>query len=54
MGQCSPQEIDTLVLGNLNEVDPTFGSRLYRSIAAILVEQLRLTFTDLYIQKPWV
>jgi CRP-like cAMP-binding protein len=46
--------IDTLVLDNLSEVDPTFGSRLYRSIAAILVERLRLTSTDLYIQKSWV
>jgi extracellular factor (EF) 3-hydroxypalmitic acid methyl ester biosynthesis protein len=46
--------IDTLVLDNLSEVDPTFGNRLYRSIAAILVERLRLTSMDLYIQKPWV
>jgi CRP-like cAMP-binding protein len=46
--------IDTNVLDNFSEVDPTFGSRLYRSIAAILVERLRLTSTDLYIQKPWV
>jgi len=46
--------IDLLVLDNLSDVDPTFGSRLYRSIAAILVERLRLTSTDLYIQKPWV
>jgi extracellular factor (EF) 3-hydroxypalmitic acid methyl ester biosynthesis protein len=46
--------IDLLVLDNLSDVDPTFSSRLYRSIAAILVERLRLTSTDLYIQKPWV
>ena len=47
-------EAEALVLDNLNEVDPTFDSRLYRSIAAILVERLRLTSTDLYVQKPWV
>ena len=39
---------------NLSEVDPTFASRLYRSIAAMLVERLRLTSMDLFIQKPWV
>ena len=46
--------IDTTVVDNLSEVDPTFASRLYRSIAAILVERLRLTSTELFIQKPWV
>jgi hypothetical protein len=35
-------------------VDPSFGTRLYRSIAAILVERLRLTSMELFIQKPWV
>jgi extracellular factor (EF) 3-hydroxypalmitic acid methyl ester biosynthesis protein len=46
--------IDTGIVDNLSEVDPTFGSRLYRSLAAILVERLRLTSMDLFIQKPWV
>jgi CRP-like cAMP-binding protein len=46
--------IDTTIVDNLSDVDPTFGSRLYRSIAAILVERLRLTSMDLFIQKPWV
>ena len=46
--------IDTNIVDNLSEVDPTFGSRLYRSLAAILVERLRLTSMDLLIQKPWV
>lgn len=46
--------INTMIVDNLSEVDPTFGTRLYRSIAAILVERLRLTSTDLFIQKPWV
>ena len=46
--------IDTAIVDNLTEVDPTFGSRLYRSLAAILVERLRLTSMDLFIQKPWV
>jgi len=46
--------IDTMIVDNLSEVDPTFGSRLYRSLAAILVERLRLTSSDLLMQKPWV
>jgi len=46
--------INTMIIDNLSEVDPTFGTRLYRSIAAILVERLRLTSMDLFIQKPWV
>jgi len=46
--------INTLIVDNLSEVDPTFGTRLYRSIAAILVERLRLTSMDLLVQKPWV
>ena len=46
--------INTMIIDNLSEVDPSFGTRLYRSIAAILVERLRLTSTDLFIQKPWV
>jgi extracellular factor (EF) 3-hydroxypalmitic acid methyl ester biosynthesis protein len=46
--------INTMIIDNLSEVDPTFGTRLYRSIAAILVERLRLTSMDLFVQKPWV
>ena len=46
--------IDMAIVDNLMEVDPTFGSRMYRSIAAILVDRLRLTSTDLFVQKPWV
>ena len=42
--------IDMLTLDNLADIDPTFGSRLYRSIAAILVERLRVTSVDLSLQ----
>jgi CRP-like cAMP-binding protein len=42
--------IDMLTLDNLTDVDPTFGTRLYRSIAAILVERLRVTSVDLSLQ----
>ena len=46
--------IDTRIVDNLSEVDPTFESRLYRSIAAILVERVRLTSMDLFMRKPWL
>jgi CRP-like cAMP-binding protein len=46
--------IDMGTLDNLSDVDPTFGARLYRSIAAIVVERLRVTSADLLLQKPWV
>lgn len=46
--------IDMGVVDNLTEVDPTFEARLLRSIAAILVERLRVTSMDLFLQKPWV
>ena len=42
--------IDMITLDNLTTVDPTFGARLYRSLAAILVERLRVTSTDLSLQ----
>jgi CRP-like cAMP-binding protein len=42
--------IDMITLENLSAVDPTFGARLYRSLAAILVERLRVTSTDLSLQ----
>ena len=35
--------IDTATLDTLNNVDPSFTGRFYRSIAAILPERLRLT-----------
>ena len=43
--------IDADTLDNLADVDPTFGARLYRSIAAILVERLRATSADLSLQS---
>ena len=46
--------INTMIIDNLSEVDPSFGTRLYRSIAAIVVERLRLSSMDLFIQIPWV
>ena len=46
--------IDMVVVDNLSEVDPTFGARLYRSIAAIVVGRLRTTSTELAVQKPWM
>ena len=46
--------IDMIVVDNLTEVDPTFGARLYRSVAAIVVERLRITSTELAVQKPWM
>jgi signal-transduction protein with cAMP-binding, CBS, and nucleotidyltransferase domain len=41
--------VDTGVLDKFEETDPTFASRLYRSIAAILVERLRTTSLNCYI-----
>jgi CRP-like cAMP-binding protein len=38
--------VDMGVVDNLSEVDPTFVTRLYRSIAAILVNRLRTTSLD--------
>jgi extracellular factor (EF) 3-hydroxypalmitic acid methyl ester biosynthesis protein len=46
--------IDMATVDNLSDVDPTFAARLYRSIAAILVERLRLTSMEILVQKPWV
>ena len=42
--------IDMITLENLTAVDPTFSARLYRSLAAILVERLRVTSADLSLQ----
>ena len=36
--------IDTATVDNLTKADPAFAARLYRSIAAILAERLRLDF----------
>lgn len=41
--------VDPETVGKLAEADPTFGSRLYRSIAAILVERLRMTSINVYV-----
>ena len=41
--------IDPGIVDNLDQVDPSFGSRLYRSIAAILVNRLRTTSLDLFV-----
>jgi len=41
--------IDVNMVDNLDQVDPTFASRLYRSIAAILVNRLRTTSLDLFV-----
>ena len=46
--------IDRLVVDNLSDNDPTFGARLYRSVAAIVVGRLRSTSTELAFQKPWM
>src|SRR5262245_50836638 len=46
--------IDLGVVDNLSEVDPIFGSRLYRSIAAVLAERLRLISKEIIVRKPWV
>jgi extracellular factor (EF) 3-hydroxypalmitic acid methyl ester biosynthesis protein len=45
--------IDEAVLESLNRVDPSFGARLYRSIAAILAERLRLTNMRTYGDQSW-
>jgi CRP-like cAMP-binding protein len=41
--------VDVGIVDNLDEVDPTFASRLYRSIAAILVNRLRTTSLDVFV-----
>ena len=45
--------IDEATVDSMVKVDPAFAGRLYRSIAAILVEQLRLTSMHLSIDKSW-
>jgi CRP-like cAMP-binding protein len=45
--------IDTGIVDNLTQVDPTFAGRLYRSIAAILAERLRLMSMRAYSSQSW-
>jgi len=45
--------IDEHTVDNLVERDPSFAGRLYRSIAAILVERLRLTSMHLSLDRSW-
>lgn len=45
--------IEEATVDNMVEKDPSFAGRLYRSIAAILVERLRLTSMHLSIDKSW-
>jgi extracellular factor (EF) 3-hydroxypalmitic acid methyl ester biosynthesis protein len=45
--------IDDAVLDSLTKVDPSFAGRLYRSIAAILAERLRLTNQRTYGDQSW-
>src|SRR5215467_1172864 len=45
--------IDEQTVDNLVEKDPSFAGRLYRSIAAILVERLRLTSMHLSLDRSW-
>ena len=45
--------IDEGTIDSLIKKDPTFAGRLYRSIAAILVERLRLTSMHLSLDQSW-
>lgn len=45
--------IDTATVDNLTSSDPSFAGRLYRSIAAILAERLRLTSMRAYGDQSW-
>ncbi len=45
--------IDDAVLDSLTKVDPSFPGRLFRSIAAILAERLRLTNQRAYGDQSW-
>jgi extracellular factor (EF) 3-hydroxypalmitic acid methyl ester biosynthesis protein len=45
--------IDTATVDNLATKDPTFSGRLYRSIAAILADRLRLTSMRAYGDQSW-
>lgn len=43
--------IDEATVDRMSEADPTFAGRLYRSIAAILVDRLRLTSMHLALDR---
>jgi CRP-like cAMP-binding protein len=45
--------IDTATVDALTAADPGFAGRLYRSIAAILAERLRLTSVRAYGDQSW-
>jgi CRP-like cAMP-binding protein len=45
--------IDEQTVDKLANKDPSFAGRLYRSIAAILVERLRLTSMHLSLNRSW-
>jgi CRP-like cAMP-binding protein len=45
--------IDTATFDTLNNADPSFAGRLYRSIAAILAGRLRLTSVRAYGDQSW-
>ena len=45
--------IDTATVDALTKADPGFAGRLYRSIAAILAERLRLTSVRAYGDQSW-
>ena len=45
--------IDTATVDNLSKADPAFAGRLYRSIAAILAERLRLASMRTYAGQSW-
>ena len=45
--------IDTATVDNLSRSDPSFAGRLYRSIAAILAERLRLSSMRAYGSQSW-
>ena len=45
--------VDEAVVDDLNKKDPSFAGRLYRSIAAILVERLRATSMHFPLDQSW-
>ncbi|MEE9587143.1 MAG: cyclic nucleotide-binding domain-containing protein [Hyphomicrobiaceae bacterium] len=45
--------VDEAVVDDLNKKDPSFAGRLYRSIAAILVERLRATSMHFSLDQSW-
>jgi CRP-like cAMP-binding protein len=45
--------IDAATVDDLTRTDPSFAGRLYRSIAAILAERLRLTSMRSYADQSW-